>query len=573
MAWTAKTSITKKRQSARLYTFMDKVHPDDRRLMYDGIYGQEDKVRFLCDNCGKYFSIRVVKYINGQRHKCNVGERVAMSQRKKHKISRDDRLRATYPFIDEVREDYRKKLYSGTINAEVSVPFTCKKHGEYWQSLKYHKTSKYGCEKCATENRALESTKSKWDNITDIRPDYAIKVKNKEVNGYDKVPFICPKHGEYWQRLGSHSRGSGCNACAIELRGSQIIRKDYSFMNEMHPDDRKLVKNGELNSRDKARFVCSECGEWFTKIIQDREAKGVSICQACSLATTPRGFYEFLCTLTDNITVNDRQQIKPKEIDFYLPDHNIGFEFDDIRTHQTLFVEQEKNRDNRGGKPQSYHYDKYKLCKESGIRLIQIWDVEWQDDRIRPILQSVIRNALGMNARKLFARNCELIESNSKECNPFFLENHIQGVARGNGYFALKYNGEIVGAICYADKIKLVNNGNNNNADVTISRMCFKQNTTVVGGASKLLKAVTDLMETGQVIEYLVLNDYFDGISFEATGWENAKWYSMVRYYDYNAKRSYYRSPSKYQTRKELCIDKRMSRYYTSGTTVYRKNI
>ncbi len=45
--------------------------------------------------------------------------------------------------------------------------------------------------------------------------------------------------------------------------------------------------------------------------------------------------------------------------------------------------------------------------------------------------------------------------------------------------------------------------------------MCFKQNTSVVGGASRLLKAVTDTMEKGQTIEYLVLNDYFDGVSFE----------------------------------------------------------
>ena len=254
-----------------------------------------------------------------------------------------------------------------------------------------------------------------------------------------------------------------------------------------------------------------------------------------------------------------------------MPDYNIGFEFNDITTHQTLFNEQEANARNFGGKPQTYHHNKFKICKEKDIRLIQIWDIEWANDRIMPILESVIKNALGMNERKIYARKCELLESNSKECNPFFSENHIQGSAKGNGYFALEYNDEIVGAICYTKKIKLVQTGNKNNADTTISRMCFKQNTSVVGGASRLLKAVMNLIEEGQVIEYLVLNDYFDGVSFEATGWEKHSTNIMVRYFDKETKKLYYRQISRRNEFKQKCLDGTMDRYYTSGTTVYRK--
>ncbi len=57
------------------------------------------------------------------------------------------------------------------------------------------------------------------------------------------------------------------------------------------------------------------------------------------------------------------------------------------------------------------------------------------------------------------------------------------------------------------------------------------------------------------------------------TGWEKAKWYPMVRYYDKEKEYAYYRAPSKYIERKEKCLDGRMYRYYTSGTTVYRKKV
>ena len=57
------------------------------------------------------------------------------------------------------------------------------------------------------------------------------------------------------------------------------------------------------------------------------------------------------------------------------------------------------------------------------------------------------------------------------------------------------------------------------------------------------------------------------------TGWEKAKWYPMVRYYDKEKEYAYYRAPSKSIAPPDKFPYVITYRYYTSGTTVYRKKV
>lgn len=57
--------------------------------------------------------------------------------------------------------------------------------------------------------------------------------------------------------------------------------------------------------------------------------------------------------------------ISPKEIDIYLPDLNLGIEFNGTRYHSTEM-----------GTPKDYHLNKSLLCRSKGIRLIHIYEFE-----------------------------------------------------------------------------------------------------------------------------------------------------------------------------------------------------
>lgn len=62
---------------------------------------------------------------------------------------------------------------------------------------------------------------------------------------------------------------------------------------------------------------------------------------------------------------NCKSIISPKEIDIYLPDLNLGIEFNGTRFHSIEM-----------GTPKDYHLDKSLKCRDLGIRLIHIYEFE-----------------------------------------------------------------------------------------------------------------------------------------------------------------------------------------------------
>lgn len=549
------SAMSKRINNAEKYPHLDEMHPDDRAGYLAGKYAQKDKVRFLCAECNKYYEQTIERRRRGTKHS-------ACSHKNRGKSRR---LGEDYHSFDDLTPEFQEKCRNKEITTKDRVDFVCPVCKKvYTTILGSHEKGGY-CGSCASKlRRSACQARTDYDFIDDIHPDDRHLIEQGKVNNKAKVRIKCSDCGEYFaQVIASRTNGfTRCKACGMESTGAARRRREYEFINPVRADYAEAIANGKLSAQDRAIFVCPMHGE-YEQIIISAQKHG---CQACSLGGSPYDLYNFLLTLTDNVIVNDRQQIWPKEIDFYLPDYKVGFEFNDIYTHRTAWREELKESSIIISKPVKYHQDKHQECQDIGIRLFQIWDVEWQDDRLRPILQSVIRNALGQNTRKIYARKCELDESNSKECNLFFLNNHIQGRAKGKGYFALKYEDEIVGAVCYTNNQRVLTESD----AVTISRMCFAKNTTVVGGASRLLNAVIKKTKCSS-IEYLVLNDYFDGVSFEKTGWTKIGINPMVRYYDRESGKLYYRQIKRRNEFKQRCLDGKMYRYYTSGTTVYKK--
>jgi very-short-patch-repair endonuclease len=64
----------------------------------------------------------------------------------------------------------------------------------------------------------------------------------------------------------------------------------------------------------------------------------------------------------DQIIENSRKIIQPYELDIYIPKKKIAIEFNGLYWHSS----ERKEKD--------YHYQKYKKCKEKGIKLIQIFE-------------------------------------------------------------------------------------------------------------------------------------------------------------------------------------------------------
>ncbi len=191
------------------------------------------------------------------------------------------------------------------------------------------------------------------------------------------------------------------------------------------------------------------------------------------------------------------------EIDIYLPNLNLGFEFNGLYWHSS------------DKKDKFYHINKTNYFRERGIRIIHIWEDDW--DNRRDIIKSQIRNIIGLTENKIFSRKCHVKEiKDSKIATKFLEENHIQGKVASCLKLGLYFEKELVSLMTfdhYEGRNKMEDGGWN------INRFCNKVNYSVIGGASKLLKYFINNYDVKKIVSYAD-KDWSDGGLYEKLGFK-----------------------------------------------------
>ena len=168
------------------------------------------------------------------------------------------------------------------------------------------------------------------------------------------------------------------------------------------------------------------------------------------------------------IKEHDNLTIKPYELDIYIPQKNMAFEFDGNYWHS------EKIKDS------NYHLMKTQMCLQKGIQLIHIFQDQWLYQQ--EIAKDRIKNILGIYDNRIFARKCTIKQIPSDICNQFLDINHIQGHDNSKIRLGLFYNEELISVMTFS-KPRF-----NRNYEYQLVRFASKLGIQVVGGASKLLK-------------------------------------------------------------------------------------
>ena len=192
------------------------------------------------------------------------------------------------------------------------------------------------------------------------------------------------------------------------------------------------------------------------------------------------------------------------EIDIYLPEFKIGFEFNGLYWHSDVY------------KDKNYHLNKTNYFKEMGIRIIHIWEDDW--DLKKDIIKSQVKNWIGLTDNKIFARVCLIKEiTDVKLIKSFLNQNHIQGFANNKISIGLYINDELINIMIF-DK----NEGRvrMKETEWNISRFCNKIGYNVVGGASKILKYFIKTYKPNRIISYAD-NDWSVGNLYYKLGFTN----------------------------------------------------
>ncbi len=238
----------------------------------------------------------------------------------------------------------------------------------------------------------------------------------------------------------------------------------------------------------------------------NRRYSNTSLCTVCNPIGDSKSIKEK--NLLEFIQKNYSGEIIPSyrdglEIDIFLPELKLGFEFNGLYWHSEKFKEK------------SYHLDKTNYFKDRDIRIIHIWEDDWIFKE--SIVKSQIHNLLGLNTNKLFARKCVIKNVSTKEARIFLDENHIQGFVNSSFKIGLYYEDELISIMTFDSfegRKKMEEGGYN------LSRFCNRLDYNVVGGASKLLSYFIKEYNSKRIVSYAD-KDWSVGSLYYTLGFEN----------------------------------------------------
>lgn len=432
---------------------------------YSAIYGETIKVKIedlynqsisiitgKCDNCGSEKKMQYRLYNNNLKkygiYYCNEC---------KHLKSKQTKL---YLYGDENYNNYEKS--KKTCLEKYGVEHYNKLH-EFQFKIKNTKLEKYGDENYNNPKKCQETKLEKYGD-----KNYNNPTQNKET---------CMSRYSVSRNL--------------EIREKSYITRKNRLLN--------LYKEYNLLDIDyeKYNYICkcdkNHIFEIPKTIFYNRIKINSNLCTICNpigfiYSDTENVLFNFIKdNYNGEIIQNSRDVIKPYEIDIYLPELNIAFEYNGLFWHSDKY------------KPKNYHLIKTNLCEEKNIKLIHIYEDDWLNKQ--DIVKSRILNILG-KSDKLMARKCEIREvDDNKLIREFLIKNHLQGFVGSKIKVGLFMNNELVSLMTFGNLRKAMGGQKKENS-YELLRFCNRININVIGGASKLFKYFIDKYKPSNIITY-----------------------------------------------------------------------
>lgn len=280
--------------------------------------------------------------------------------------------------------------------------------------------------------------------ITDLattHPEIAkelINIKNGGIlathvsKGSDKKLWWKCKNGhEYKSTVYDKVRGNGCPYCSNKkvIAGENDLFSLCPHLEIEWDFEKNTVSPYEISygSKRKVWWRCENGHSW-----QDTVSHRTGEERGCVLCNWKKSIGEQEVSqlvselVSSEVILNSRSIISPYELDMYVPDKGIAIEFNGVYWHTEA-----------QGKDKSYHYNKWKMCKDAGVDLLTVWEDDWRDNR--KVVETMLRSKLGVydvNARDLTVVDVKTF----REANEFFSAYDLYGSNVGGHTSALVDN-------------------------------------------------------------------------------------------------------------------------------------
>lgn len=380
--------------------------------------------------------------------------------------------------------DYENK--SGTITEhikqcypEIIIPSSFKRrmffkqngvyfHSEFFNKLEIQKKEFLNCPLCDWKTNDLKNhsgslTKHIESNHGYLN-DFIIKFPQYEVY-FNPIKKINEKN-IFFEDINNYVT---CKICNEKF---QILSNSHLKTHNITADEYKIKFNENIISNNLYNEFKKNL-QSIDNLLTNRSKGEIEIC-------------DYIQSLGIEIQTNVKNVVKNMELDIYIPTHNIAIEYNGLYWHSE-----------KQGKNKKYHIEKTKKCLDNNIRLIHIFSDEW--DNKKEIIKKRLSNLLNKNDKKIYARNCEIINLTKLEKKEFLDKNHLQGNDKSMIYYGLKYSNEIVAIITFGKLRNVLGNKIKIENEYELYRFCSNN---VIGGFSKLFNFFIKNHNPSKIITY-----------------------------------------------------------------------
>lgn len=367
-----------------------------------------------------------------------------------------------------------------------------KKYGSNWRKLQFEKTKQSMLKNHGFEF-ALQIDKFKKQAQKTTFEKYGVEHIMKDPNVVDKI-FTKRNQEEITKNTiitNIKKYGGNSPMCDINTKKKAEITRSKNFI----PRFNKFLETVDLVIQDEYvdcytynTYYCKKCKNTFksnwNQIQQGR------LCSSCQNKFKPSNgeneIFNFLQSIgINNILRNDRNLIKPYEIDLLLPEQKICIEYCGLYTHREDVLKSTRRTldDHR-----YYHIYKLDSCLKHNYILLTIFEDEWlfKTHIVKEMLkQKLMKN----NCQKINARDCKISIISPNIKRDFLNSYHIQGNDKSQVMLGAFSKEDILVAVMTFSKPN-ISKGQKKQLDGywELNRFCTNYNYRIPGVAGKLLK-------------------------------------------------------------------------------------
>lgn len=427
-----------------------------------------------------------------------------------------------FPSTCTERYDFTAAVYTGALERIQGVQ--CPAHGVFSQYAAQFRKGK-GCPQCGHDARGATRSANAGDffsRAAALHEGRYIYPEQPFTNMQQKVQVECPAHGVFPITALKHLYdGQGCPECAKKTRGhrkdvataskktaaSKVQQFAFKFAEQavaVHGEQYDYSAVAYAGARTKVAIICKEHGTfWQTP---EHHLKRMQGCPHCShhVSKAEDVIFKLLSNYTSAVQ-RDRTVVAPRELDIYLPEIRLAVEYCGMYWHSSFTKAEEATMRSR-------HVDKHVACAAKGVRLITVYEAEWNAHRYA--IQRLLRNAAGKSRGRLMARKCDMQSVPAADAKVFYDRYHPQGGAGSGEHYGLYWKGKLVACMRFA----LGQNDRGaaaSNREWTLGR--FATRIPVAGAASKLLQAFI-AEHAPKSIKSFSDSRYFDGGMYAKLG-------------------------------------------------------